>query len=286
MRNLRSVLGAVLLACSQGSVAQSEPPTLVISAIREAGVIEPTTRVLREAYQALGIEIRIVHYPATRALVEANAGNVDGELERTAGLSAEFPNLIQVPVPIGYFRGVGFVTDDSISSLSWEGLGAFDTVYVRGVKFSERHLADTSARAVTDMNQIFHLLVRGRVDVGVAAYLTGMKIILENDFQDIRPVFPALDQFALYHYLHRDHQALLPRVSDVLADMQESGRIDEIWRDYRIGTVERLARRYFLIRRAFHGGNWHAGAPVNRFRPMHRTSRPAGLSPVRSAHRR
>jgi polar amino acid transport system substrate-binding protein len=61
-------------------------------------------KILKEAFRRIGKEIKIIHLPSERALINANEGTDDGNFARVAGLEKTYPNLIRVPERLWMFE--------------------------------------------------------------------------------------------------------------------------------------------------------------------------------------
>ena len=59
-------------------------------------------RILKEAYNRLGIDFVFKELPNVRSLFTANKGDTDGEFMRLPGLEKTYTNLIMLSIPIAY----------------------------------------------------------------------------------------------------------------------------------------------------------------------------------------
>lgn len=205
-------------------------PRLDFSGIENSLNTYISMRVLTEAYAQLGIGVFARELPAERSLRSSNAGDYDGEVFRIANVHKKFTNLIMVPTAINQLEAVAFTTEvnKDIKLSGWQSLKPYSIGGQIGVKFFEkfthgmnRYLADSNA-------QLFRMLDKGRIDIAVAAYVNGLKTIKQLKLNNIKVLQPQLQVFPLHHYLHKKHQALVPRLDEVLQVMQASGRIKEI----------------------------------------------------------
>ena len=184
-------------------------------------------RVLETAYQQLDYQIRITALPGARALKLSNSGALDGELHRISDLSADYPNLVQIPVPVVRVPQLAYAKKE-IRLSGWESLRPYSLAITRGYVLAERHTQSMQRALVTNWRQGFLLVDRGRVDITIANAYRGQQIIGELALDEIRPLYPPLSVTPLYHYLHKKHAHLVPALTRILERMQQRGRIDAI----------------------------------------------------------
>ncbi len=217
------LLVALLCATSASSAQQ------FITIGRSNGVMGTLAEaVLREAYQQLNIELRVRELPAERALNEANRGTTDGDMTRIAGLEARYPNLLRIPVAVNQIEGMVFTSGTDIKVTGWESLRPYRIGVRIGIKFAEDGTRGMNVQPVATNELLFSKLELGRTDIIVASRIEGQVLMKRLNTRKVRPVEPPLTTISLYHYVHRRHQALVPRLTRVLQAMEQSGRIKAI----------------------------------------------------------
>lgn len=184
----------------------------------------------REAFRRIGLEFKLVSLPSERSLKSADAGEVDGEGLRVAGLTTQYPNLVQVPERYVRISFVAFAKDATISlDNGWDSLKPYSVAYITGWKMFEANAA--GARAVSKVDkaeQIFQMLDSGRVDLALYTRADGVVLVRELGLRAIAPVSPALKDVDMFLYLHKKHQALVPRLAHALKDMKADGTYNRI----------------------------------------------------------
>ena len=189
---------------------------------------EMSALILEEAYASIGIEIEVIRYPGLRSLKTANEGGVDGELSRVKAFEHDYPNLIPVPVPVNHLRGTAFSKNGGIELRGWGSLKDYTIGITRGMKFAERGADGMTIVRANSHEQLFQLLDKGRVDVAINPFVNGVVIIKKLKLEGIHALEPPLVYIDLYHFLHKRHVALVPRITDTIRKMEASGRIDDI----------------------------------------------------------
>lgn len=233
MRIISFVVALVFLFSP--AMAQS---VLTFSAIQDSDNSEISALVLKEAYKKIGIDVYITPFPAKRSLFYANEGMADGELFRINGMEKKFTNLIRVPVAINQLEAMVMTKSADFTVSGWQSLTPYKLAIRRGVKFSE--IGTEGMRRVTFNNNLALgriLLENSEVDVSVIARVNGLQVMEELGDKALHFLQPPLNIYPLFHYLHKKHEKLVPKLVTVLEDMKEKGRMDEIRNTY-------LARKY------------------------------------------
>lgn len=192
--------------------------------------------ILKEAYQRLGIAIVHEPLPPFRSLEMVNAGEIDGELSRVAGIEQQFPNLVMAPVPIIMLDNVVFTKQAEFAVTGWESLRPYPMALLTGLKLIEKHTQGMMRTFVSQPAQLFYMLNKDRVDIVVYSRLDGLELLRQLQLPDIRILEPPVSQVPLYHYLHKKHQPLVERLTQALQALETEGRL----RSIREETVKKL----------------------------------------------
>ncbi|NVE01607.1 transporter substrate-binding domain-containing protein [Massilia sp. BJB1822] len=225
----RTLLELALLAYLPVLSAQGASKPMRVSTLLET---DPATdiaeQVLREAYRRMGMNLDVVRLPAERALVSANDGMMDGELYRKIGIERDYPNLMIVPVPLLTYEIVIFTLGTSFVVNGWESLRPFTIGFIRGIKIVEQNTQGMHIEPVATMMQALQKMTMGRTDVVVGNRVSGLAMAKTLKLADIRVLQPPLATFPVFHYLHKKHEALIPKLSAVLQQMQKDKVIERI----------------------------------------------------------
>jgi polar amino acid transport system substrate-binding protein len=227
---------ALVLALLTGMTASShaEPPkpspTLTISTNNTPLDRQALRLLSEEAFRRAGLELKLVSLPSARSLVAANAGEVDGEGLRIAGLDKQYPDLVQVPERYIGISFVAFARDASIQlDQGWAGLEPYRVSHITGWKLFEANA--TRARSVTQVEtpeQMFRMLDAGRIDLALYTLADGQALVRSLGLSSIGAVRPALKDVDMYLYLHRRHAGLVPQIARALRDMKADGSYNRI----------------------------------------------------------
>ena len=214
---------------ASASVAQK---TLVLSAVEEGLTVAVAERILKEAYQKIGITLEIRALPGSRGLFYSNTAHTDGEAFRIEGIDKDYPNLCRIDIPIFtnslYLlveKGREFTVD------GWDSIPkGYRVGYQRGVQVIknctlEHRIETEQAR---NAGQLFTMLKFGRVDAVVAGQYQISASAEKIEREHMVQLQPAVHSHPLYHYLHVKHAGLIPRITAVLREMQSRGELQQI----------------------------------------------------------
>ena len=186
--------------------------------------------ILTAIYQELGLKINITSYSGNRAQYAANSGQKAGEIMRIWSYGAENKNLIRVPTPYYSFITSAFTLRNSaINITKAKDLTGYKIARVRGVKHTNnitKNLPKVSDSPSTEA--MFKLLQRSQVDIALTSYIDGIQVLKKLKLEKEIMVSEPLAGFKLYHYIHKDHQALVSTVDNIIKRLENSGKLAEI----------------------------------------------------------
>lgn len=220
----RTSLG-MMLGLAGMSAAGQEAPTLNVSTNNAPADRKALQLLGEEAFRRAGLTLRLTSLPSERSLFAANAGEVDGEGLRMAGLESSYPNLVRVPEHFVSISFVAFARDSRIRvDRGWASLKPHRVAFLNGWKIFESNASE--ARSVTKVEtaeQLFRMLEHDRVDLALYTRTDGLALTRQLGLNQIKALSPALADTDMYVYLHRRHQALLPRIALALRNMKADG---------------------------------------------------------------
>lgn len=238
----RTLLKLAGLPCLASVPAFSQNnKTLQISTLLEQDPDTITvTRILNEAYRKLGLTLNVNYLPGERSIRSANNGELDGELYRKIGLEKEYPNLIIVPVPLLTYEVVIFTRGTQFIVNGWESLRPYTVGYVKGIKIVEQNISGLKTESTATMRQAFLKMSLGRSDVVVANHSSGLAVLKEMKMTGVTVMNPPLVSLPMFHYLHKKHEALVPKLHAILLQMQKDKTIENIQKAVRTEQSEKI----------------------------------------------
>jgi polar amino acid transport system substrate-binding protein len=216
-------------AQAQAGAPDAPPLTLTISTNNTPLDRQALAELTREALRRIGADLKLVNLPSERSLHEADAGAVDGEGLRVAGLGAQYPNLVQVPER---YIGISFVAFAKVApgqaaprlEQGWRSLAPYSVAHIGGWKLFEASVTGTRVLHKVDKpEQLFRMLDAGRIDLALYTRADGLALLRSLGLDGIQVLEPALKDVDMYLYLHRRHAALVPRLAQALRDMKADG---------------------------------------------------------------
>lgn len=171
------------------------------------------------AYSKMGYKIELIELPDRRALYEArNRHWIDGELARAKDAAAILPDHIRIPVPLKRINVSAYVKNIDFDVKGWESLLPYKIGALRGILAIENKLVGFNVTETGSPLQLMKMLNRERVQVVVVPTPMGT-FALKNQIYNIRALEPPVDSFNLYHYVHKQHRLLIPKITAVLSEL-------------------------------------------------------------------
>lgn len=200
----------------------------LLSNPEQSGMLD---RIMEEVFHRIGLEAEIVFTSTEKSLVDVNAGLLDGELNRVAGMEKEFPHLLQVPEPNMTMHFVAFSKED-FQIDGWESLCNVYIGIVRGWKILEQNTTDFPHRTlVPSETELFTMLHKDRLDVALYSKLTGYAALEEMNYDEIVHLEPPLVSRKMYLYVHERHSDLVPKIAKALRSIKDDGTYERIVAD-------------------------------------------------------
>jgi hypothetical protein len=234
-KNLHNLRFLVLLCCALSTTAVNATagspvkpqtpaplqPLTVASSVNSSAMTRMIEQRLKTAYLALGYQLQVQYLPAGRSLMMSNKGEFDGELFRIQSISQQYPNLQRVPVELTTLELFAFVLQPSaIDFQHWQQHKNLRVGYVRGFKMAENYPCNGQKVAVTTTAQAVAMLQQGKVDLLLDDLASVVQVTgAFNGSNAIRQLPAVLTQQALFHFLHKKHQAL---VQPLAAELQKT----------------------------------------------------------------
>lgn len=222
------LIPALLLLVALAMPARAGGPPLTVGTTLAPPVSLPDgggglDLVLKEAFRRAGSDVRFLTLPSERSLREADAGILDGDSNRVAGLEALYPNLVRVPESNMPYEFMAFAVKPGVRVTGWADLAGYSAAYIVGWKIVEENLRGLPATPVATPEELFRLLAAGRVDVVIYHRLGGLYYLHTLDVRGGHAVEPPLAVREMYLYLNRRHAALAEPLARALRAMKADG---------------------------------------------------------------
>jgi ABC-type amino acid transport substrate-binding protein len=128
---------------------------------------------------------------------------------------------------INYIEPAVFATKLRFDVNGWNSIRDYSIGIVRGVGSSEAGTRDMDrVTATTSLENMIRMLDADRFDVMVTDLFSGLVAVRKLNLQArIYPLSPPLERIRIYHYLHERHRDLVPKVGQVIEQMETSGEL-------------------------------------------------------------
>ena len=202
----------LLLFSAPGALLAQQPLVMCttesapLSTPEQTGMLDT---IVAEAFRRAGAAIKILTVPGERALLNANSGAADGDINRIAGLDAQYVNLVQVPEPNMTYDFVAISRKPLVIN-GWDSLRPYRVGHVIGWKLVEKNVSAESVTTVASAQLLRELNVAGA-----------------------KVLDPPLERRQMYIYLHTRHAPLVPKLAAALRAMKADGAYSAIVSRYK-----------------------------------------------------
>ncbi|MEP5623323.1 MAG: transporter substrate-binding domain-containing protein [Roseibium sp.] len=196
---------------------------------QNAAPTQLAVKIIEAAYSKLGIKVEKQRVSRSRASVMASKGEIDGELAGPKLFEKKFPSLKRIDVPIMTIDVVIFACDQRPDDIVRKDLADKRVGRIDGAELISKYTKPyKNVWLGENFKQLFKMLQLNRLDAVIGPRIALNTFTRENDPGCIRVVGHPLDSIPLFHFIHEKHATLIPRLTDVLREMLNSGEIDRI----------------------------------------------------------
>jgi polar amino acid transport system substrate-binding protein len=169
--------------------------------------------IIIQAYQSLGYRVTLHDIPLGRALLLSNNGELDGELIRAPAIETYAKNLVRVPQlllkgSVTLYCQAELVCDAAVLADQRNIVGI-----VAGVNYASEmmKLQQASIYSVKSLAILEELLRNNRLKYAISLATEGGESTSALDMTQFQSI--NLAEIEGYHYIHRKHMALLPKLT-------------------------------------------------------------------------
>ncbi|WP_157738822.1 ABC transporter substrate-binding protein [Labrenzia sp. VG12] len=184
---------------------------------------------LKAAYSRLDIEVDIYSTSGKRGLMQSSTGAIDGEVVRFKLVGDMHPTLLRVDVPLIEFAVTVFVNQADGASGTIMDLATRRVGHLAGaVKLKQLTLNFDDVWQAASNEELFGMLAAGHLEAVVSASIAGRIATRQLGLKGIEELDPPLERANLYHFLHEKHAHLVPKITQVLRHMRETGELQAL----------------------------------------------------------
>jgi len=228
-------LAIIPLVLLSGVCVAEEPKVLMLNTTTKPPLSTPEQKgfldqVAQNALSRIGMKVDITSLPAERALRDANAGVLDGELARVPGIEKTYKNLLFIPEYLMDVEFTIFSIKHRTIEPGWNGLNSYSVAFLNGWKILEKNVpASAEITKVNSPSQLFNLLKLKRVDFIIYEKWGGIALAKSMKIENVNVISPPLAVRRLHMYLHNKHAAIVDPLAEALKQIKIDGTYQEIF---------------------------------------------------------
>ena len=189
-------------------------------------------RIIQSMFARMGMQVQIVHLPAERALINADAGIEEGVFVRVAGMEKQYPNLVQVPEKITDYEFTAFTKHVRMTINGWDSLKPYGVAIITGWKILENNIRETrDLLKVDNPEQLFGVLDKDRVDIIVYNRYDGYGMLKQLNLKQIRTLEPSLSSREMFLSLNIKQKHLTEKATDALRALKADGTYQKLFKE-------------------------------------------------------
>ncbi len=177
---------------------------------------------LRTAYKEIGYELHIIDFNHQSSLAAANEGILDGQLGRIADVTQGYPNLLKVDFPLFNFNLLLLKNCQTCRYSDLKSL-AIQSSYPAAQSFLDKHPFHGDVITVRNITAQLNLLTQKRVE---GTLLLDFLLSTKHPNFDQSPFHKEiLMPMQSFHFVHKRHAALIPKLTAALKKLDEQGTV-------------------------------------------------------------
>lgn len=183
------------------------------------------------AYKELNYEIHLIDFSRKNALLAANNGVLDGQLGRDISIEAENKNLIRVNYVLFDYKLMLFKNcqPNTLNMLQ-------NVAILSGYPVQQHYLESTHFKGkvieVKNISTQLNLLAQKKVEGAIMLDFVLPKANLELPETCMQKQL--LNTFSLYHYIHKKHAELAPKLLAALKKLNNNGTTQALRAKYNL----------------------------------------------------
>ncbi|KZN64600.1 hypothetical protein N473_14855 [Pseudoalteromonas luteoviolacea CPMOR-1] len=226
MRNIK-ILWILLL--SHCSLAQAK--TLYFNRPADTPQARYVVELLSLAYKDIGHSLELIDFDQQTALIAANAGELDGQLGRIAGVTDSYANLLYVDFPL-YSFNLQLISHCTSCSFNQIESMAVQSGYLVAYQYMMDNRYKGELIEVKSSAAQLNLLIQKKVQ---GALIIDFHLRKHLPYMDVDTIkIEDLMTIDSFHYLHQKHAALIPKLKVTLKKLEQKGIIEVLKAKYRI----------------------------------------------------
>jgi ABC-type amino acid transport substrate-binding protein len=202
--------------------------------------------VIENIYNYLGLKIKVIPLPPTRAKTSNLNKSIYGEIARITPYGDDKPSLTRIEPSYYYLESAAYCLKDSTLKItSANDLIGLKVASIRGVAHSNEATANLkNVHKVDSAIQLFELLKHKRAEVVIDTEINGRRILQQDRYLPFLKNCGVFARFGLYNYINDNRKEVSYRVSSKMEELHTSGELEKLIRDAELKALL-LGPEYF-----------------------------------------
>lgn len=202
--------------------------------------------VIENIYNYLGLKIKVIPLPPTRAKTSNLNKSIDGEIARITPYGDDKPSLTRIEPSYYYLESAAYCLKDSTLKITnANDLIGLKVASIRGVAHSNEATANLkNVHKVDSAIQLFELLKHERAEVVIDTEINGRRILQQDRYLPFLKNCGVFARFGLYNYINDNRKEVSYRVSSKMEELHTSGELEKLIRDAELKALL-LGPEYF-----------------------------------------
>lgn len=217
--------------------APLQAKTIELASVEGLATTKITEDILQHAYATIDVKVIFDRLPLNRSLILSDSGKLDGESTRTAQIVQTHPNLIKVPTSIYsvntfLFLNPKYKGPTELSKFKDKRIGI-----VRGAAQAKDITHGLNVYEATTDKQLILMLQTNRLDAAIFGVHDIRQLDAFPNMHKVVVVQQPLRIKPLYHFIHKKHAQLVPRINEALVKLKQDGYFDQVADQYFANTI-------------------------------------------------
>lgn len=223
----RLTIGTTLLLVTSLGI-KAEPMSLTISSVTGTNEVGIAEEILSRAYKAIGLKVEFIGIPRGRGLMLANSGELDGEIVRIESVADSYPNLLKIPTAILSMDSLLIVNKSYQGAHELKAFRDYRIGIIQGELHAQKATAGLKVIQATTDKQLIAMLQAKRLDAIIIGNYDRRELEIYPNFEQLRVINPPLTSQPLYHFLHKKHASIIPKLNRALKMLKQKGVFETV----------------------------------------------------------
>ncbi|MCG8614318.1 MAG: transporter substrate-binding domain-containing protein [Pseudomonadales bacterium] len=188
-----------------------------------SNIVDEYVAQLQTVYIRFGFRLRVLRAPYKRLFVNGDRGMLDAIIMAPEVFRVHMKHLMQVPEPLVFSDVMAFSLHGVPEINAFSDLKDYRIGYLLAFETSEQLLKGHTATAVRTYDQLFSMLLKGRVDIALGMQREVYRFVEQQpEFRVMKMHRTPMLRVPLFHFVHEKHHDIYQPLSDAIAEKVNS----------------------------------------------------------------